>query len=52
MADAGLPRQALRAARIPPMLTLAAHIPLLLEIRASAVHPTPSTSTPRTRSRR
>jgi Peptidase family M28 len=32
---AGAPRRALSAARIPPMLTLAAHVPLLLEIRAS-----------------
>src|SRR6266536_1218912 len=32
---AGVPRRALSGARIPPMLTLAAHVPLLLEIRAS-----------------
>jgi Peptidase family M28 len=36
---AGAPRRALSAARIPPMLTLAAHIPLLLEVRASAPVP-------------
>jgi len=32
---AGVPRRALSVARIPPMLTLAAHVPLLLEVRAS-----------------
>jgi Peptidase family M28 len=32
---AGGPRRVLSAARMPPMLVLAAHIPLLLEIRAS-----------------
>jgi hypothetical protein len=31
----GVRRKTLSAARIPPMLTLAAHVPLLLEIRAS-----------------
>jgi Peptidase family M28 len=36
---AGVPRRALSPARIPPMLTLAAHVPLLLEVRASAPVP-------------
>src|SRR6266498_1057107 len=35
----GLKSRALSAARIPPMLTLAAHVPLLLEVRASEVVP-------------
>src|SRR6266511_2043774 len=36
---AGVPRRALSVARIPPMVILAAHIPLLLEIRSSAPVP-------------
>jgi Peptidase family M28 len=36
---AGAPRRVLSTARVPPMLTLAAHIPLLLEVRASAPVP-------------
>ena len=36
---AGLRGRALSAARIPPMLTLAVHVPLLLEVRASEAVP-------------